>query len=139
MVFVRQIVAALLAVSVAWAGVASAQPGHSHDLDDGIGGALHLLSAEAHAEHDAAIDIHGHDHGNMHHSHDDGGQPDEQSGQKTGGAIFHVHAPCLIALEPQSVTVARATVEQSVYLAELVVPLHTRSVMPADRPPRSFL
>jgi hypothetical protein len=139
MVFVRRMIAAILAVSVVWAGIASAQPGHAHDLDDGIGAALHMLSTEAHAEHHAAIDMHGHDHRDLHHSHDDSVQQPGQLPDHERGAVFHVHATCLVALEPECVTVARATVVQAVHLPELVVPLHTRSVMPADRPPRPFL
>ena len=134
MTWVRQIIAAVVAVSVVWAGAASAQPGHAHDLDDGAATALHMLSVDAHADHHAALVTHGHDHHDMQHSHDDGGkQPDHE------GAVFHVHATCFVALEPEPLMVAHATVVQAIHPSELVVALHTRSVMPADRPPRPTL
>lgn len=134
MTWLRQIISAILAVSVVWAGAASAQLGHAHGLDDGAVTALHMLSVDAHADHHAAIDTHGHDHRDMGHSHDhDGTESDHDS------AVFHVHATCFVALAPECVTIANATVEQAIESNELVQPLHTRSVMPADRPPRSFL
>lgn len=135
MTWVRQIISALVAVSVVWAGAASAQPGHAHDLDDGAATVLHMLSADVHGDHHAAIVVLAHDHHHdIGHSDDHEGTPPDHD-----GTVFHVHTTCFIALEPEPVTLTHATLVQAIHPSELVVPLHTRSVMPADRPPRTFL
>lgn len=132
MAFVRQIIAAVMAASLVWVGSAGAALAHAHKMDGDHGAAVHAIAApDADHHHD--------DHADDHHQpvdhHDDGdGLPhDHEKG------IFHVHVLTFVALEAEYPTVPQVRSAKSVEAPLLVVPLHTRSETPADRPPRTFL
>lgn len=140
MTIMRQFFAAILAASLVWTGSVGAAHAHTHEIDEELGAAIHALASHAHIGHHAAA--HGHDH---HHDHDmapadtDGGsQPDPSKPDQDKG-VFHVHSLCLVALEAEYPSLTRALAVQTVESSLLVVSLHTRSITPADRPPRTFL
>ena len=140
MTLARQLFAAILAASLVWTGSAGAAQAHTHEIDEEHGAAFHALASHAHIDHHATA--HGHDH---HHEHDiapadvdegsqsDAGQPDHDKG------VFHIHSLCLFALEAQYPSLTHSPEVQVIESPLLVVPFHTRSITPADRPPRTFL
>ncbi len=135
MTVVRQIMSALMAVTIAWAGAAAAQPAHAHDLSGVHQGVIHALTIHAEADHLAASHAHGYDHDTAVHAPvDDGSAPPEHENE-----IFHVHTGCFVALEADYPSFGAIAIEQVAQAAELIVSLHTRSIGPADRPPRTFL
>ena len=133
MTVVRQFLAAIVAMSLAWVGSAGAAQAHMHEIDKDHGRTVHALISHADLDHHAVA--HGHD-------HDDGasaGCADEGSPSDHEKGVFHVHALCFAALEAQYPSIARKLTAQSIQQPFLFVPLHTRSVTPADRPPRTSL
>jgi hypothetical protein len=123
-----------MVATLVWAGTAAAQPAHVHELSEGHVDSIHALASHPDADHHAAVDVHDHD-------HDAGEAPDEDGGVPSGHehGIFHVHAFCFIALAAEYVSFQHDATAQAVAPAELIVALHTRSIGPADRPPRTFL
>lgn len=140
MTLARQFIAALLASSLVWTGSAGAAQAHTHEIGEEHGAAIHALATHADLDHHAAG--HSHDH---HHDHDaapadlgEGSEPDPSKLDHDKG-VFHVHSLCLLALEAQYPALTRALAVHAVEPPLLVVPLHTRSITPADRPPRTLL
>jgi len=132
MTLVRRIMSALVAATFVWASAAAAQSAHAHDLSGKHLDAIHAVALDAAADHHAAD--HGHDHDAKQAPNDDGPAPAEHE-----SGIFHVHALCFVALAAEIATFERDVPEQAIAPAELIVSLHTRSIGPADRPPRTFL
>ena len=135
MTFVRRILTALVAATFVWAGAAAAQSAHAHDLSGKHLDAIHAVALDVDADHHVATNAHGHDHHDAHQApSDDGTAPSEHE-----SGIFHVHALCFVALAAEIGTFQHDVPEQAIAPAELIVSLHTRSIGPADRPPRTFL
>lgn len=132
MTVARQIIAAFMAVSLVWVGSAAPVQAHTHKLGDHHSSDLHVVSVD--------LD-HGHEHDGGDHDHHDADVPphDEQVPHDHEKGIFHVHAMTFVAVEADIPAVTQATVTVSVDLPVLVVSLHSRSILPADRPPRTFL
>jgi len=133
MTIVRQIIGAFMAVSLVWVGAAAPVHAHTHQLGDHHSADTHVVSVNL-------------DHGFSHadgpgHDHQGAGTSpfDEQVPHEHEKGIFHVHVMTFVALAAESLALVEALAETSVDLPFLTVPLHTRSVMPDDRPPRSFL
>ncbi len=140
MTLVSQFFAAVLAASLVWTGSAGAAQAHTHELDQDHGAAIHALAP--HVDFDYHIATHGRDY---HHDqdatpadHDDGCPTDPHKDDSEEG-VFHVHSLCHVALEAQYPPLTRALAVQAIEPPLLVVPFHTRSITPADRPPRIFL
>jgi hypothetical protein len=131
---VRQFFAAILVASLVWTGSAGAMQSHAHEIDADHGLAIHAVTLAADLTHHADPHAHDHDHHDIPADDEHGGaQHDHEKG------VFHVHSTCLVALEAEYPSLTRAAAVQSVEPQLLVVPLHTRSITPADRPPRTFL
>ena len=137
MTFVRRLFAAVLAASLVWAGSAGTVQAHSHETDDHHSGAIHAMAEQASADH-AAADMHEHDHGASH----DGAAGDSQDGLPKHDhekGVVHVHAISFVALTSDYVALPVVLLPQSSAPPIFSEALYTRSVMPADRPPRLFL
>ena len=140
MTFARQLIAVFLAASLVWTGSAGATQAHTHEIDQEHGAAIHVVEPHVDLGHHAVAahtHQHGHDIALADHADDglqsDPGQPDHDKG------VLHIHSLCLVALETQYPTLTRALAVQTVEPQLLVVTFHTRSITPADRPPRTFL
>ncbi len=127
MSIVRQFFMAFLAASFVWTGSAGAMQSPAHEIAPDHGLTIHAVTIAAdlahHADHPVAPADD--EHGGAGHDHEKG--------------VFHVHSTCLVALEAEYPSLTRAAAVQSVEPQLLVVPLHTRSITPADRPPRTLL
>lgn len=132
MTVARHIIAAFLAVSLAWVGSAAPVQAHSHEVSGHHASDPHVVSVDL--DHD-----HGHDHDNDHHHEANAPPHDEQVPHDHEKGIFHVHTMTLVAVETAVPSLAQVSTIGGVDLPVLVVPLHTRSITPADRPPRTFL
>lgn len=134
MTFVRRFFAAIVVASLVWTGSAGAMQSHAHEIDADHGLTIHAMTHAADLVHHADPDAHDHDHHIAPVDHEeDSTQHDHEKG------VFHVHSMCLVALEAEYPSLTRSAAVQSVEPQLLVVPLHTRSITPADRPPRTFL
>lgn len=140
MTILRQLLGAILAASIVWTGSVGAAQAHTHEINEEHGAAVHAVAPHMDFNHHTAV--HGHDH---HHDQDvslaprdDGSPPDPHASDHDKG-VFHVHSLCHVALEAQYPTLTRALAVQVIEPPLLVVPLHTRSITPADRPPRTIL
>lgn len=134
---VRRILVALFATWLGWASLAAAQPAHAHSLSSPPVHALHALAQHADDDHHAAG--RSHDHalpGGVHHHDDDPSTPDQSPHEDW---VHHFHGLCFVALAQDCVFLAYCAVERPIDQPVLIVALHTRSVVPADRPPRTFL
>lgn len=131
MTFVRQILAVALATALVWTGSAGAVHAHAHEAVTAQGAALHEMMEHADLEHGSAL--FGHDHDRDQTQNQDDGQPDHEKG------VFHVHILSFVALETEYPSFANAAESQSILTPLRAMPLNTRSIMPADRPPRTFL
>lgn len=138
MTFARQLLAAVLAASLVWTGSAGAAQGHTHEIDEQHGPAIHSAVDSVDLHRHAEEQAHVHDHVAPASGHHDGSQHETDSHDHDKG-VFHVHSLCLIALEAQYSALARALAVQAVKSTLLTVPVHTRSITPADRPPRTLL
>ena len=134
MTFARQFFAAILAASLVWTGSAGAMQSHAHEIDADHGLTIHAVTLAADLAHHADPDAHDHDHHVAPVDHEeDSTQHDQEKG------VFHVHSLCLVALEAEYPSLTRSPAVQAVEAPLLVVSLDTRSITPADRPPRTFL
>jgi hypothetical protein len=133
MTIVRQVFAAILAASLVWTGSAGAAQAHMHDVDGEHGAAIHVMEPHVDGDHHV-VAAHTHD-----HQHDIAAreQADEDT-PDTGRSVLHVHSMCLVALEVECPSLTRALAVQAIASPVLVVQLHTRSITPADRPPRTY-
>jgi hypothetical protein len=138
MTFARQLFAAVLAASLVWTGSAGAAQGHTHEIDEQHGAAIHVTADTVNLHRHAEERAHVHDHVAPASGHHDGSEHEPDSHEHEKG-VFHVHSLCLIALEAQYPALARALAVQAVKSPLLTVPVHTRSITPADRPPRTLL
>ena len=139
MIVVRQFFAAILAASLVWTGSAGAMQVHAHEIDADHGPAIHAAASTADLDHHTAAHAHDHDHhGTVIDRDNDSTQPDRDQPEHDK-SVFHVHSLCLVALEAQYPTFTRSAAVHSIEPPLLVVPLHTRCITPADRPPRTFL
>jgi len=128
----RQIIAAFMAALLAWVGAAAPMHAHTHDVSG------------HHASDSRVISVdfgHAHAHSDLGHDDPEVGEPlhDEQMPHDHEKGVFHVHTMTFVAVEAEVPQVAQASVAGDIDLPILVVPLHTRSVLPPDRPPRFFL
>ncbi len=130
MIGVRQIVSALVAASLVWAGAIAAEPAHAHDLDGHHADTLHVLTLDADADHHAIggphRDVAGDDQGSN--------VPDAEH-----GAVFHIHSPCFVAIVTDEPVFDAVTIQSVILPTEPVVCVLTRSTAPPDRPPRALL
>ncbi len=137
MIVVHQLFAAILAASLVWTSSAGAVQAHTHEIDGDHGSAIHAVALHADAGHHAAAGEHDHDRHNAAIDDDaDSTQPDHEQHEK---GVFHAHSLCLVALEASYPLLSCVLAVHSVEPSTLVVRFHTRSVTPADRPPRTFL
>jgi len=134
MTFVRRILVVVLTAALVWAGSAVAQSAHAHKVNSVAVAAVHAMADDFVADHHDSEPGHHHDRGNVNGDHD--GAP-QQPHHDDG--IFHVHSMSFVAVEAVSPTVDAVQIERMVEPLALTVTLHTRSVTPADRPPRPFL
>lgn len=136
MSLVRRIIAVLMAASFLWAGSAAALQAHAHEAVDDHGSILHELASDPDMDHHEAAAW-----GCQHHF--DAGVPDhaDEPGAPRGHehGILHVHTMCFVALQVESLLLDHLMHEMDIDQPMLVVSLHTRSITPADRPPRSVL
>jgi hypothetical protein len=139
MTFVRQFIAAVLAASLVWTGSAGAMQSHTHEIDADHGLSIHAVTPAADFDHHTAAHAHDHDHHGTPIDHDDDGTQSDQDQPEHDKGISHVHSLCLVALEAQYPPLTRSPAVQTVEAPLLVVSLHTRSITPADRPPRTLL
>lgn len=134
MTFVRRILAVFLTAALVWAGSAAAQSAHAHKLNSAIVAAVHAMADDVVADHHDSERGHHHDHGDAADDRDDAPQmPHHEDG------IFHVHSVSFVAVETVSPSVNAVQIERIIEPLALIVTLHSRSVTPADRPPRTFL
>lgn len=137
MTFARQLLAVILTASLLWTGFAGAAQAHTHEQDAAHGAGAHALALHAHIDHhSAAYDTAPADAGVV--SQTDPGKPDPGKPDHEKG-VLHVHSLCFVALEAQYTSLIHFPAVRTVEPTLLVVPLHTRSITPADRPPRTFL
>lgn len=134
MTLARRILAVFLTATLVWAGSAVAQSAHAHKVNSAAVAAVHAIAEDAVADHHDSEAGHHHDQGNTADDHD--GAPQQPHHD---GGIFHVHSISFVAVEAVSPTVNAVQIERMVEPLALTVTLHTRSVTPADRPPRVFL
>jgi hypothetical protein len=134
MSIVRQFFMAFLAASFVWTGSAGAMQSHAHEIAPGHSLTIHAVTLAADLAHYADPHAHDHDHPVAPADDEHGG-----AGHDHEKGVFHVHSTCLVALEAEYPSLTRAAAVQSVEPQLLVVPLHTRSITPADRPPRTLL
>lgn len=130
MIRVRQIVSAIAAVAVSFAGAMAAEPAHAHPLDAHHVDATHMIVVDADADHHAALLL---DHGLQ--SSDDDADPQSSNHD----AVFHFHAPCFVAIIADAPVFGEFSIEHVVIPPEAFVSVLTRSTAPPDRPPRIFL
>jgi hypothetical protein len=131
MIGVRQIVSAMMAASVVWAGAIAAEPAHAHDLDSRHADTFHVLALDAEADHHALI---GH--------HNDAASDDGEGGSAPNpehGAVFHIHSPCFIAIMADEPILDAVTIRSIILPPEPVVCVLTHATVPPDRPPRAAL
>lgn len=133
----RQIVAAIMAASLVWVGSAGAAQAHSHDVDGHHGAAVYAVATVDDYRHgaDHRHDDHPDDHQQASDPDDDGGGVPHEHER----GIFHVHVLTFVALEAEYPVLPQVQSVKSIETPLLSVSLLTRSVMPADRPPRTFL
>jgi len=134
MTFVRRILAVFLTATLVWAGSAAAQSAHAHKVNSTAVAAVHAIADDVVADHHQGESRHHHDHDNAADDHDSAPQ---QTHHDDG--IFHVHSISFVAVEAVSPMVDAVQVERMVEPLALTVAVHSRSVTPADRPPRTFL
>ena len=130
MIRVRQIVSAIAAIAVSFAGAIGAEPAHAHAFNAHHIDATHLIAVDADADHHASFS---HDHG-LQLSDDDA---DPQSDYHN--AVFHFHAPCFVAIIADTPVFGEVSVKHIVMPPEAFVSVLTRSTTPPDRPPRILL
>ncbi len=132
MIRARQIVSAIVAAVVCFAGVVAAEPAHAHALGEHAADAAHMLAVDADIDHHAILD-------NDHH----GTQPsdDDSSQLPAHSAVFHFHfhSLCFIAIIADAPVFGEISIKHIVIPPEAVASVLTRSTAPPDRPPRIFL
>lgn len=130
MIRARQIVSAIVAAAVCFAGAVAAEPAHAHGLNDHDVDSVHIRAVNADADHHSIL---AHDHDQSQPS----GDADDQVPDH--GAVFHFHSPCFVAIIAEAPVFGEVSVKPVLIAPEQVVSVMTRSTAPPDRPPRAFL